>query len=148
MSVGRQPRESASAGIGRGALQRSGTSPEELAERSLEGELEEESRRALRCRACGATVTSESEWISVDGKRVHRRVNPYGFEFEFGCFRQAPGARREGSPTAEHTWFPGFAWVLSLCGTCGAHLGWHFEGAGPPFHALILAALVGGGIDE
>lgn len=77
----------------------------------------------------------------MEGRWIHRRTNPAGFEFEFSCFVAAPGATTEGQPTLEHSWFRGYAWVFTLCGTCGAHLGWHFEGAPPSFHGLILNRL-------
>jgi len=97
--------------------------------------------RGLFCRACREWITAEGESVSVEGSSVHRRVNPAGVEFEFGCFRDAPGARVAGTPTAEHSWFPGYAWSFALCGGCLTHLGWFFEGAGPPFHGLILERL-------
>jgi hypothetical protein len=100
------------------------------------------SGRRLLCRSCGSAVTAERERIDVDGQHLHRRSNPAGVEFEFGCFAAAPGAELVGKPTAEFSWFAGYSWVFSVCRACGAHLGWLFEGAGPSFHALILDRLV------
>ena len=99
------------------------------------------SKRRLLCRSCGSPVTTEAERIAIDGQHVHRRTNPTGIDFEFGCFSAAPGAETVGEPTAEFTWFAGYAWIYSVCRVCATHLGWHFEGAGPPFDALILARL-------
>jgi hypothetical protein len=76
------------------------------------------------------------------GSTVHRRVNPAGIVFEFGCFASAPGAAVIGEPTEEHSWFPGYVWSYVLCRGCGEHLGWHFQGADSPFHGLILDRLV------
>jgi hypothetical protein len=86
-------------------------------------------------------VTAEDERAVVEGEHVHRRTNPAGIEFEFGCFLAAPGARVVGVPTLEFTWFVGRAWAYSLCRRCGTHLGWHFEGRDPAFHGLILDRL-------
>jgi hypothetical protein len=86
-------------------------------------------------------VTAEDERAVVEGEHVHRRTNPAGIEFEFGCFLAAPGARVVGEPTLEFTWFAGRAWAYSLCRRCGTHLGWHFEGRDPAFHGLILDRL-------
>ncbi len=100
------------------------------------------SERRLLCRSCGSPVTTEAERIAIDGQHVHRRTNPAGIDFEFGCFAAAPGAEIVGEPTAEFSWFAGYAWTYSLCGACATHLGWHFEGAGPSFHGLILVRLM------
>lgn len=86
-------------------------------------------------------VASDGDRIDVEGRHVHRRINPAGFEFEFGCFDEARGTAVVGEPTAAHSWFAGYAWVYSICGRCGAHLGWFFEGRDPRFFGLILARL-------
>ena len=99
-------------------------------------------RRRLRCRACGEPVTSEDQRVEIEGRHVHRRTNPAGFEFELGCFRQAVGTVGVGVPTLEHTWFAGFTWRYSICRGCSSHLGWLFEGPAPSFHGLILDRLV------
>jgi hypothetical protein len=95
----------------------------------------------LLCRACGAPITNESDLVPIEGRRLHHRTNPHGIEFEFGCFRSAPGAEVRGPATSEFSWFPGYAWSYSLCRRCDSHLGWHFEGRDPTFHALILDQL-------
>jgi hypothetical protein len=87
-------------------------------------------------------VTTESERLPVDQSHVHRRTNPSGVEFEFGCFAAAPGVQTFGQPTTEFSWFPGYAWVYSVCADCTTHLGWLFTGASPSFHGLILARLM------
>jgi hypothetical protein len=94
-------------------------------------------QRRLLCRACKAPITADEHRISIEGRHVHRRVNPFGIEFELGCFAAAPGAATLGEPTAEHSWFAGYAWSFACCGRCGEHLGWVFEGAEPTFHGLI-----------
>lgn len=123
------------------ALQRTATTPAKTAEPDSRERVDQDAQRPLRCRACGSIITTANEWISVDGRRVHRRTNPYGFEFEFGCFRTAPGARTEGKAISAYTWFPGFSWIVVLCGKCGAHLGWRFQSNDSSFFGLVLAAL-------
>jgi hypothetical protein len=98
-------------------------------------------KRWLRCRLCRGPVTAEDDRAVVEGEHVHRRTNPAGIEFEFGCFSAAPGVQVVGEPTFEFSWFAGLAWAYSLCRGCGTHLGWHFEGRGPAFHGLILDRL-------
>ena len=100
------------------------------------------SKPRLLCRSCGSPVTTEAERIAIDGQHIHRRTNPTGVEFEFGCFVAAPGAETVGEPTAEFSWFAGYTWVYSVCRVCATHLGWRFEGTAPSFHGLILARLV------
>jgi hypothetical protein len=107
----------------------------------LEQLIRPASERRLLCRRCGAAVTSDDHRISIGGRHVHRRVNPAGIEFEFGCFDEAPGAVVAGQPVAEFSWFPGYTWAYSLCWQCGAHLGWLFEGRDPRFHGLVLNRL-------
>ena len=103
-----------------------------------------EGDRRLRCAACESEVTAPRFAVTVSGHHLHRRTNPAGLEFEFGCFSRAPGATVLGPSTSEHTWFAGFEWSYSLCAACGTHLGWYFDGREPaPFHGLILERLKG-----
>jgi hypothetical protein len=103
--------------------------------------LRDAAGRRLRCRVCGAVITGEGHRVEIAGGHVHRRVNPAGFEFELGCFDAAAGAAVVGPPTAEFSWFAGYAWSYSVCRACGAHLGWYFEGGEGAFHGLILNRL-------
>jgi len=112
-----------------------------LGEPALRGATDALLRRWLRCRHCRKEVTAEDDRVVVEGGHVHRRTNPAGIEFEFGCFLVAPGAQVVGEPTFEHSWFAGCAWSYSLCRGCGTHLGWHFEGRDPAFQGLILDRL-------
>ena len=95
----------------------------------------------LLCRACGEPVTEDGQRTAIEGRHVHRRTNPAGFDFEFGCFNEAPGALAVGEATFEHSWFSGFSWRFSICRACGAHLGWLFAGDGAVFYGLILNRL-------
>jgi hypothetical protein len=97
----------------------------------------------LLCRSCRSPVTSTSEIVSIGGSRAHRRSNPGGYEYDFACFRAAPGADNLGEPTTEFSWFPGYAWRLAACGSCGVHLGWYFSGRTPHFFGLIIDRIVG-----
>lgn len=108
---------------------------------AFEHGIRAEPERRLRCRVCGAPITSPDERIPIAGSPIHRRVNPAGIEFEFGCFAEAPGAAVTGEPTAEFSWFAGYVWSYALCRRCGVHLGWLFEGATLRFYGLILNRL-------
>lgn len=47
-----------------------------------------------------------------------------------GLGPRVPGTRihawRTALSTAEHSWFPGYAWTIASCRECGQHLGWRF----------------------
>jgi hypothetical protein len=99
---------------------------------------------ALVCARCSHAITSEATRVSRGGAHIHTRRNPGGWVYQFGCFAEAPGCRALGEPSEEFTWFPGHAWRLAVCGSCGAHLGWRFDGASGSFFGLILERLSGG----
>lgn len=124
------------------SLRRTSRTPEVTGEDPETSRFVDEARpKRLFCRLCGFPVTSEEHRTAIEGRHVHHRINPAGFEFEIGCFAQAGGAMVRGVPTAEHSWFLPYSWSYSLCRGCGCHLGWFFEGAEPPFHGLILNRL-------
>jgi hypothetical protein len=109
--------------------------------RGAEQDAREGAGRGLFCRLCRHGITRQEAGIAVNGRQVHVRTNPAGITFEFGCYSGAPGCAAVGSPTAEHTWFPGHSWQIAVCGGCGEHLGWRFRGEGG-FFGLILSRLV------
>ena len=104
---------------------------------------------ALYCTGCGHLLTRTRWAIDIGG---HERVfiNPAGRVFRIACFKEAPGTADWGLGTSEHTWFSGYAWTIQLCGSCGAHAGWRFDGSATPpvFFGLNKTALTqspGGG---
>ncbi|MGW8194412.1 MAG: cereblon family protein [Desulforhopalus sp.] len=97
---------------------------------------------AIFCRACGMTVTSRDQKISVQGSHSHTFFNPAGIVFELGCFRQAPGCFVAGEPSSEFTWFAGHLWSFALCKSCRSHLGWFFDSGSASFYGLILTNLM------
>ena len=99
--------------------------------------------RVLACARCSHAIARPESRVSRGGAHVHTRLNPAGFVYEFGCFAEAEGCRLEGPATLEHTWFPGHAWRIALCASCGGHLGWRFEGPEGAWFGLILERLVG-----
>jgi hypothetical protein len=101
------------------------------------GELDAAVDRWLRCIACGHAITREASRIEVDGKHVHTFVNPGGYEYTIRCFRDAPGCAGSGEESTFWSWFPGFAWCIALCASCGAQLGWSFRHDAGAFWGLI-----------
>lgn len=126
--------------LARAARQTGATGAEPAAQRGDASAVKE--RRRLLCRRCLSPITSERQRIAIGGQHSHRRTNPFGISFLFGCFRAASGARSEGQPTSDHSWFRGYAWSYALCGHCGRHLGWYFEGTKPAFFGLIRDRLL------
>ena len=95
----------------------------------------------ILCAHCGHPITRESARIVLQGSHDHERENPAGQMFHFGCFVVAPGCSVSGSPTNEHSWFPGYSWCFAACSQCGTHLGWQFESQDHNFYGLILNRL-------
>lgn len=98
-------------------------------------------KRWLHCQRCGRKITREEDRLDVDGRHEHVRTNPHGITFRFGSFSTASGCAMQGDPVAAFSWFPGFYWRLAMCGGCGIHLGWCFEGSMPGFFGLVLDRL-------
>jgi len=102
-------------------------------------------RQSLRCAHCGHVITHRDEAITVSGSHEHSFVNPAGLLFTVRLFCRASGCRFHGRPSPQFSWFPGYLWRIALCGGCGGHLGWLFQGAADEFVALIAAAIKEGG---
>jgi len=100
-------------------------------------------RDFIVCKACGYEITRNSEKIIVNGAHQHAFANPNGIVFDIGCFKTAPGCRHAGPFTPEFSWFAGYRWQISVCGSCLSHLGWLFASAENNFfHGLILDRLI------
>lgn len=106
--------------------------------RDLDEEAKDSKERRLVCRFCRNEVTHDAARIDIEGRHVHLRTNPSQIDFEFACFGEAPGAAQVGETTEEHSWFIGYRWRFAVCGRCGSHLGWFFEGE-PAFWGLITS---------
>lgn len=105
----------------------------------------QEKRRRLLCAHCGHAITEADQRIEMAGTHAHRFCNPAGWVYDIGCFRIAPGCNHVGELIAEHTWFAGYRWQIAVCGRCGEHMGWRYQGGtgtGDGFHGLILERLV------
>jgi hypothetical protein len=90
---------------------------------------------------CGGRLAPERARIEVGGRHQHEFMNPSGLRFVIVCYATAPGCVPEGERSTVWTWFPGRAWQIALCKTCGAHVGWSFHAPasadGGGFHGLI-----------
>ncbi len=112
------------------------TQAEPLATQALERATRDEDW--LRCAACGHAIARQRSGIDVEGKHVHTFVNPMGHEYTIRCFAEAPGCQGAGDESTFWTWFKGFAWRVSICAACGAHVGWSFRRESGSFWGLIV----------
>ena len=97
----------------------------------------------LACAACRTPITRKRYRIARAGQHTHVFFNPHGLIFEIGCFSSAGGCCQTGEPSSEFTWFPGYAWQITLCTACGLHLGWRFNSPdGDGFYGFILGCLL------
>ena len=103
--------------------------------------------RETACRKCGARIASEDDFLSVAGRPVRAAyVNPAGIRCQILTLAKATNVAAALESTEEHTWFEGYAWSPAACASCGLHLGWRYEAAGPDlqppsFYGLLAEAL-------
>jgi hypothetical protein len=93
------------------------------------------------CAWCHNRVANENDRFSYDGKSEFTFSNPEGIRFAIITFSRTLGCQETGTPTLEHTWFPGYAWSFCLCDNCGQHLGWYYSSK-IEFAGLIIARIV------
>jgi hypothetical protein len=95
------------------------------------------------CAWCLSRVANEKDRFQIEGSDEFVFSNPDGIRFEIITFGQTIGCRQSGSPTLEHTWFPGHEWSFCQCAGCGLHLGWFYAGQ-HDFVGLIKDRIVRG----
>ncbi|MBM3839840.1 MAG: hypothetical protein FJ398_18085 [Verrucomicrobia bacterium] len=93
------------------------------------------------CASCLNRVASDQDRFHYDGKSEFTFRNPQGIQFDILTFSRTLGCESTGTPTQEHTWFPGHAWCFCVCDRCGTHLGWPYTGPSE-FAALIRERIV------
>ncbi|KAL6759698.1 PUA-like domain-containing protein [Haematococcus lacustris] len=84
----------------------------------------------LACASCGAEVAHASDSLAMTQEGVAAAfVNAHGYVHDMvtlSSLAHEDAVAHLGAPTAEHCWFPGYAWTICLCNECGAHLGWRY----------------------
>jgi hypothetical protein len=93
------------------------------------------------CAWCHNRVASEKDRFPYNGKEEFTFRNPEGIRFNIITFSRTLGCRKEGVPTLDHTWFPGYARSYCQCAQCSQHLGWYYAGT-IEFAGLIIARIV------
>jgi len=76
----------------------------------------------------GSDVALRSWFDTVLGCQmcfIHLFENPSGYQFQVLTATSA-NFKWRGEASAEHSWFPPYAWRIAECPQCSAHLGWSF----------------------
>ncbi|XP_063072482.1 protein cereblon isoform X2 [Engraulis encrasicolus] len=83
---------------------------------------------SLCCKQCQDTeITTKSEIFSLSlCGPMAAYVNPHGYVHETLTVYKASNLNLTGRPSTLHSWFPGYAWTIAQCRTCGSHMGWKF----------------------
>ncbi|WIA30276.1 hypothetical protein OEZ86_000366 [Tetradesmus obliquus] len=86
----------------------------------------------LRCSGCGALLATTADVLGMTSEGISGTfVNSHGYVHEMVAFKRVHRVQLEGQPETAHSWFPGYAWTIAYCGTCGQHLGWRFTAVEP-----------------
>ncbi|XP_055069359.1 protein cereblon isoform X2 [Misgurnus anguillicaudatus] len=104
---------------------------------------------SLCCKQCQDTeITSKNEIFSLSlYGPMAAYVNPHGYVHETLTVYKANNLNLVGRPSTLHSWFPGYAWTIAQCRTCGSHMGWKFSAvkkdlSPPRFWGLTRSALL------
>ncbi|XP_048878523.1 protein cereblon-like isoform X2 [Brienomyrus brachyistius] len=83
---------------------------------------------SLCCKQCQHTeITHKNEIFSLSlSGPMAAYVNPYGCVHEILTVSKASNLNLINQPSTFHCWFPGYAWTVAKCQTCGSHVGWKF----------------------
>ncbi|KAI6649748.1 Protein cereblon isoform X2 [Oopsacas minuta] len=82
----------------------------------------------LHCIRCDSVITHSKHIFSMsqDGPLANY-INLHGFVHDTLTVSEVLNTLYIGSPTSEHSWFPGYRWTMMNCAHCGTHLGWKFQ---------------------
>jgi hypothetical protein len=120
----------------------------EDADPSLEATQGLDAERRLHCRACHQALSRETDLVVITGGTSrHKFVNPAGVMHELITVTDVQGVEQHGERTLAFSWFPGWSWQFTSCGSCHAFLGWCFEATSadrlpPKFHGLRIQAVI------
>ena len=83
----------------------------------------------LSCSSCSAPLGALASLVAMSDEGAGGAYcNPAGLVHDVLTVGEVfPNAvALEGEPSAEFSWFPGFAWTVAVCVRCRQHLGWQF----------------------
>ncbi|XP_062096493.1 uncharacterized protein LOC133802239 [Humulus lupulus] len=86
-----------------------------------------ESVNLIKCRHCQTVIARRSDMLAMssDGP-LGAYVNSHGFVHEVITLYRANDLTLVGVPVREYSWFPGYAWTITNCASCGNQMGWLF----------------------
>ena len=88
----------------------------------------------LSCSSCSAPLSALASLVAMSDEGAGGAYcNPAGLVHDVLTVGEVfPNAvALEGEPSAEFSWFPGFAWTVAVCVRCRQHLGWQFTPEAP-----------------
>ncbi|XP_054641015.1 protein cereblon isoform X2 [Dunckerocampus dactyliophorus] len=104
---------------------------------------------SLCCKQCQDTeITTKKEIFSLSlYGPMAAYVNPHGYVHETLTVYKANNLNLVGRPSTLHSWFPGYAWTIAQCRSCGSHMGWKFTAtkkdlSPPRFWGLTRSAML------
>uniref|UniRef100_A0A6Q2WRS3 Protein cereblon n=1 Tax=Esox lucius TaxID=8010 RepID=A0A6Q2WRS3_ESOLU len=104
---------------------------------------------SLCCKQCqDMEITTKNEIFSLSlYGPMAAYVNPHGYVHETLTVYKASNLNLVGRPSTLHSWFPGYAWTIAQCRTCGSHMGWKFTAtkkdlSPPRFWGLTRSAML------
>lgn len=97
----------------------------------------------LSCSSCSAPLSALASLVAMSDEGAGGAYcNPAGLVHDVLTVGEVfPNAvALEGEPSAEFSWFPGFAWTVAVCVRCRQHLGWQFTPEAPTSSAPTSSA--------
>ncbi|KGN62799.1 protein cereblon isoform X2 [Cucumis sativus] len=81
----------------------------------------------IQCKNCKTVIAKHSDMLVMPNEGPFGAyVNPHGYVHEIMTLYRANGLALRGRAQTEYSWFPGYAWTISICATCETQLGWLF----------------------
>ncbi|CAH2056000.1 unnamed protein product, partial [Iphiclides podalirius] len=85
-------------------------------------------KSVLCCAACMSEVARREHILAMSSEGVHANfTNLGGYMHDVVTVSRASNTRLSGRPSADYSWFPGYAWTIAVCRSCATHLGWRFD---------------------
>ncbi|KAI4337518.1 hypothetical protein L6164_015924 [Bauhinia variegata] len=86
-----------------------------------------ESINLIRCKNCLTIIARRSDMLVMSSEGpLGAYVNPGGYVHEIMTLFKANGLALQGPAITRYSWFPGYAWTITNCATCGTQMGWLF----------------------
>lgn len=83
---------------------------------------------AFCCKGCDTQITDKRDMFSMSLEGPQGTyVNPVGYVHETITVNKVRGLSYNGRQSTNHTWFPGYAWLIAQCRNCGTHMGWKYK---------------------